>query len=369
MAIESIIPVSQNAVSAQGSPIEPATYLSPVTVIIPTFNQAHYLEEAVISALNQTVPPEAILISDDASTDDTAIIGARLSAMHPKVKFARNIRTLGIPGNNSKVMAEAQSEFVLHLDSDDVLEPQFIENLLPLIRGHPRAGYAHAAVTNIDGNGSPRHQVFLNRRAGFVAGEEALRASVAGYRVAANIVLYRRSMLVEMNYWIGGPERCSDYALSARMAAAGWGNVYSDRLLSRYRVWTDKAGVRARQKQDQLNGFIHVFDDVLTPAFTARGWATETLRRQRRRLALVHANACFLSHYSKEDRDQLIGLLQKLGDSPFLEMKMKFLRAGFAPAFEALLHLRGRIKSDVKRQLARRRVNNERKDVGISNSA
>jgi GT2 family glycosyltransferase len=326
---------------------QPAT----VTVCIPTYNQSAYLAGAVRSALRQTVAPTAVIVGDDASTDDTPRVMAELMAADPRVAYHRNPVNLGIAGNNTSLMRLATSEFVLRLDSDDELEPGYIAALLPVMQANPRAGYGHAAVQRVDAAGQPLSQVFLNRRPGFQPADEALRAAVSGYRVAANIVIYRREALVEMNYFEGRPDYVEDQDLAARMAAAGWGNVYADQMLSRYRVWTDAAGTRSRRKHVELRGYIRLYDEVFTPAFTQRGWPDAPLVRRRHQLALEHSNYCFFWKHDKPYHAQLVALLRELGDGPALKAKMLLLHAGAAPAFEWFYKFRGRCKLTVKRGL------------------
>ena len=326
-----------------------------VSVCTPTFNQSAYLAEAVGSVLAQTVLPKRILVQDDASTDDTEKVLSHLIAANPCIEYRKNATNLGIAANNSRMMSDVDTEFVVRLDSDDALQPKFIEVLLTLMRTYPRAGYGSAAVLRMDGQSQPLHQVFLARRAGYQEPDEALKAAVAGYRVAGNIVIYRRAALVEMNYFRGRPDYVEDYDLAARMAAAGWGNVYSDQILSRYRVWTDPKGTRFRRKHQELSGYIRLFDEVLKPAFEKRDWPTRGLARQRRRLAIAHSNFCFLCHHDKAYHEQLVKLLRELGDSQLLELKFLLLGCGAAPLFERFYHFRGDLKVSAKRILARLR--------------
>ena len=66
-----------------------------------------------------------------------------------------------------------------------------------------------------------------------------MRDAVTGYRVAANIVMFRAAPLRQLDYYRGRPDFVEDYDLSVRMPDAGYGNVYCDEILARYRVWTD----------------------------------------------------------------------------------------------------------------------------------
>ena len=93
-----------------------------VSIMIPTFNQAQYLTEAVESALAQDYPHLEIVICDDASSDDTAAIGRGLAARDPRIRFHRNDGNLGRVANYRHLLYDlAQGEWVLNLDGDDAL--------------------------------------------------------------------------------------------------------------------------------------------------------------------------------------------------------------------------------------------------------
>jgi glycosyltransferase involved in cell wall biosynthesis len=249
-----------------------ASHVPSVAICIPTYNQADFLPFAVQSALEQTVSPLTVAVSDDASTDNTAMVMAALAEQDARICYVRHANNVGIAANNTRLMATIDAEFLVRLDSDDVLEPQYIEKLLPMMRAHARAGYGHVAIQRVDAQNRPISSVFLNRPAGYQEPEAALRAAVSGYRVAANLVMYRTAALRELNFFTGRPEFVEDYDMAARLAAAGWGNVYLDRVLARYRVWTDTAGIRPRRKGLEIDGYRRIFDEVLTPAFRIRDW-------------------------------------------------------------------------------------------------
>jgi GT2 family glycosyltransferase len=320
-----------------------------VTICIPTFNQASYLCDSLQSALNQTVSAKAIIVCDDASTDETPNVMRELTAVTPQLLYERNPVNLGIAGNNSRLMALAKTEYIIRLDSDDLLEPRYIEQLMPLMLANPKAGYGHVAIKQIDQDGKEIGQAVLHRRTGFQDADNALKAAVKGYRVAANIVIYRRAAIEQLNFFRDRPEFVEDYDMAARLAAAGWGNVYCEQLLARYRIWTDTAGTRSRRKHLQLSGYCRIYDEVLKPAFNARGWSTAPIDRQRKKMALIHANACFMPPYTEEDRGRLIPLLRRLGGHWVLEVKLIGLRCGLAETFERAYHLRSKSKMMLKR--------------------
>ena len=92
-----------------------------VSILIPTYNQAEYLAQAIQSALDQDYSDLEIIVSDDASTDSTEMISQRFR-LNPRVSVNRNTINLGRVGNYRKCLNElSNGDWVLMLDGDDYL--------------------------------------------------------------------------------------------------------------------------------------------------------------------------------------------------------------------------------------------------------
>lgn len=319
-----------------------------VAVCIPTYNQAQYLVHSVGSACRQTYPNVEVWVSDDESTDETPEVMAQLCQQFPQVHYYRQPQNLGIAGNNTWLLSQPTTDFIVRLDSDDVLMPNYVETLVTLLQQYPQAGYAHNAIQEIDEYGNYRSVARVSRKEEFQNSEEALLAAVAGYRVAANICMFRSKALQELRIYEGRPEFVEDYDLAVRMADAGYGNVYSGEILACYRVWTDVKKARSKRKHLQLKGYIRIFEESFLPAFQRRGWDTKLLEKQRRKLAILHSAYCFLPIYNQAERAEHVALLKKLGDSPLLRLRLFALSLGLAPFFEWQHHTELKLKGVVK---------------------
>jgi cellulose synthase/poly-beta-1,6-N-acetylglucosamine synthase-like glycosyltransferase len=307
---------------------------SSVAICIPTYNQAQYLLESVTSACNQTYPNVEIWISDDTSTDETPYVMAQLCQQFPQVHYYRQPQNLGIVGNNNWLLSQPKTEFVIRLDSDDILMVNYVERLVNLLQRYPEAGYAHAAVQEINEYGEKQGIRQLARTEEFRGADKELRAAVFGFRMAANIAMFRTSALHQLNFYEGRPEYTEDYDLIVRMSDAGYGNVYTNEILACYRVWTDAKAVRPRRKSLELRGMIRVYEESLLPAFQRRGWDIQIITQQRHRLALIHSAFCYRSLFTESERNELIELVKELGDSPALQLRLLALQWGLGPFFE-----------------------------------
>jgi len=107
-----------------------------VSIGIPTINRSGLALRAIRSALAQTYPDVEVIVSDDASTDDTV---ARVQEIRdPRLVFVEQKQRLGLVGNFDFCLRHATGEFFLLLGDDDVLLPNAIERLVePFLLGKP----------------------------------------------------------------------------------------------------------------------------------------------------------------------------------------------------------------------------------------
>jgi cellulose synthase/poly-beta-1,6-N-acetylglucosamine synthase-like glycosyltransferase len=315
---------------------------SSVAICIPTFNQAVYLEEAVGSALAQTHPCE-VWVSDDASTDETPEVMARLLRKYPQIKHVRHKQNLGMSGNPRWIVQQPDTEYIVKLDSDDELHSNYVEKLLQALQANPSAGYAHASVQEIDDQGRKQKKRFLARNAGCQNAEDSLRTSVSGYRVAANICMFRRVALQRVDYYRNNLSFADDWDLAVRLADAGWGNVYVNEVLASYRVWNTP--VRSRRKLAEVEGCRRVIEDSLVPAFSRRNWDLKPISKSRRQLALRHAEALGSNQFAELERSELKEALCRLGDSCALRWKFYWINTPLAPPFQVPANILAKAKA------------------------
>jgi glycosyltransferase involved in cell wall biosynthesis len=97
------------------------SFMTLVSVLIPTFNQAKYIGQAVESALKQDWPELEVVVSDDASSDETQHVLEKFRD-NERVRISRNTENLGRVGNYRKCLYElAHGAWALILDGDDYL--------------------------------------------------------------------------------------------------------------------------------------------------------------------------------------------------------------------------------------------------------
>lgn len=146
--------------------------MSDITFVIPARNEAPRIAAAVASALGQSVPPAEVLVIDDHSSDDTAVVARQCGA-----RVVSN-RGRGLVAALNCGLSETRTPLVARLDADDVASADRLALQLPLLANH----------TVVDG------QVELVRPGGIAEGMQLWQAWINGLLTADDI---DRELLVE----------------------------------------------------------------------------------------------------------------------------------------------------------------------------
>jgi glycosyltransferase involved in cell wall biosynthesis len=107
-----------------------------VSILVPTYNYAHYIGEAIESALNQTYTNFELVIIDDQSKDNTDEIVAGYLG-DPRVKYYKNKVNLGLAGNFNEALKYAKGEYIKYLLADDLFHPSLLEKMVPVMDQYP----------------------------------------------------------------------------------------------------------------------------------------------------------------------------------------------------------------------------------------
>jgi len=121
-----------------------------VSIGIPTYNRAAGLERAVASVLGQTHRELELVISDNASTDNTPELCAQLAANDARVRFLRQPFNRGPTANFNAVLAQLQGEHVMLLADDDTLDRSFVERCRETLVAEPRLSIVHGRTCFVD---------------------------------------------------------------------------------------------------------------------------------------------------------------------------------------------------------------------------
>lgn len=103
-----------------------------VSIIVPCYKQAHYLNESLQSVINQTYNLWECIIVNDGSPDDTEAIAKSWVVKDDRFKYLQK-KNGGLSSARNAGITNAKGEFVLPLDADDVLHLDYLKTLVPII--------------------------------------------------------------------------------------------------------------------------------------------------------------------------------------------------------------------------------------------
>jgi glycosyltransferase involved in cell wall biosynthesis len=125
-----------------------------LSVVMPNYNHAQFLRQAVKEVLSQSFSPYEIIIIDDGSTDDSIKVIERIVRENSNIKFLRNDQNQGVVYSANRGLREASGQYIYFAAADDTLFPGFFEDSMRLLAKYPHAGLCSSMVKTIyaDGN-------------------------------------------------------------------------------------------------------------------------------------------------------------------------------------------------------------------------
>jgi hypothetical protein len=126
-----------------------------VTIGVPVFNGAVYLASALDSLLGQTFHDLEIVVSDNASTDETAAIARAYAALDPRIRVIESRVNVGGYRNFMRVLEVARGDYFKWAACDDLCEPRFVERCVEVLDRDPSLMCCHARTVKIDPAGRP----------------------------------------------------------------------------------------------------------------------------------------------------------------------------------------------------------------------
>lgn len=211
-----------------------------VSAVIPTYNSADYLKEAIDSALAQTRPPEEIIVVDDGSTDHTKEVCASFGT---KIRYIyqENDGTFGA-GSRAVAMRAAQGKWIALLDHDDRWLPNKIERQLEVERAYPEARAIFTKGRLIDGQGEIIEIQQASGDSYQIPARDAFHLLLTDTPFLVSSTLVRRSFIEEHGitdpYTVG----CADWDLCLSIARH-YPVVMVDEVLTDYRRFAEQQSV------------------------------------------------------------------------------------------------------------------------------
>jgi GT2 family glycosyltransferase len=180
-----------------------------VSIVIPCYNQGHFLREAINSAHLQTYPDIEIIVVDDGSTDNTA----EVAQTYGDVRCVRQ-HNQGLSAARNAGLRESKGSFLVFLDADDRLLPNAIEVGTNCFDAHPECAFVYGHLTTIAADGSP----LVTPNQVCVETNHCLELLKGDYIWTPGVVMYRRSAFESVLGFDTLIDACSDCDLNIRIA-------------------------------------------------------------------------------------------------------------------------------------------------------
>lgn len=221
-----------------------------ISVVVPLYNKAAYVEEALRSVLAQQMPALEVLVIDDGSTDDGPAYVRALADARVQLVTQPNA---GVSAARNHGIALARGDLVAFLDADDRYQPGYLAAIVALVRQFPQAGMLCTGYQRVDPQG--RRQTCLHPQ--LAADTSALIADFHGdwshaAFACADTIAVRRSLLRRLSpaFPVG---EClgEDQDLWLRLAEAA-PVAYCNRVLADYRIEVAGSATLSRPVSDVL---------------------------------------------------------------------------------------------------------------------
>jgi glycosyltransferase involved in cell wall biosynthesis len=196
-----------------------------ISVLIPAYNSASFLVEAIESALNQTQTVSEIVVVDDGSTDDPKSVCDR----YPSIKYIYQANQ-GLPGARNKGIEVSQGAYLIFLDADDCLLPEAVETGMDYLNGYPEAGFVFGRYLfrAINPDGSYSNQKLFDEPPPVASYATILAAR---HNIQCATAMIRREAIESIG---GFPPKQEDLSLFLRIARE-YPVYFHDRVVSEYR--------------------------------------------------------------------------------------------------------------------------------------
>jgi len=244
-----------------------------VSICVPVYNAEKYLRKALDSIVNQTYPYHEVIVSDNASTDNSYNIAQEYAG--PKVKIVRNDKNLYGIKNYNKLINMAQGDLIALYHSDDMYEPTIVEEEVKEFIRHPQLGAVFTAAYMIDENDAIIGEYFLDERLKHCDMIDFNMGLLSFLECGRCSFLFPTSMVPKKIYDAVGPfttefSYAADHDMHYRIMVKA-PVIIIDKKLFKYRRYKEQSSATSIQKGRKPNEIFHLFNKFLkSPALTIK---------------------------------------------------------------------------------------------------
>lgn len=220
-----------------------------ISVIIPSYNQAEFLEDAIESAYNQTKPAHEIIIVDDGSTDNSLEIAVRymfqkFPGIESPVKVIAQTNK-GLPSARNTAIMAATGDYILPLDADDMMKENAIQEFTNNILRFPNSDIL-----------APSFECFGLKNENIILGPFGLEDLKTANRLGYFSVIKKNALLECGGYNPKMRWGFEDWDLWFEMFKRGKNFLVIQDILMRYRIKENSMLTESNKHSDELIGQI-----------------------------------------------------------------------------------------------------------------
>lgn len=200
--------------------------MSSVDVVVPCYKYGCYLRQCVESILSQTGVEVRVFIIDDASPDDSAVVGAELARMDPRIRFVRHEINRGHIATYNEGIEWVSAEYMLLLSADDYLLPGALGRATSLMHEYPEVSFTFGRALELYPDGTTK-RIFTGiasydeAKLCVVPSLEFIEVSACRNRVATPTAVVRTSILKQVGGYRAELPHAGDMEMWLRLAAHG----------------------------------------------------------------------------------------------------------------------------------------------------
>jgi glycosyltransferase involved in cell wall biosynthesis len=163
-----------------------------VSVVTPTYNRAHLVGRTIESLVAQRFQDWDLLVVDDASRDETVDVVQRYCQRDSRIRLVVNEQNVGLTRNWNRCLEMAAGPLVELLQSDDLIDSDYLELVSEFYDEHPQVGFVAASCRYIDADGQITHPGSPRPPRLYCAGDEAVTALLTGGWPHVSSIVMRR---------------------------------------------------------------------------------------------------------------------------------------------------------------------------------
>jgi glycosyltransferase involved in cell wall biosynthesis len=213
-----------------------------LSVAVPAYNCALYLEEAIHSILNQTFTDFELILVNDGSTDDTEKI--ILSFNDPRIVYAKNEKNMGLVYTLNKALSLSRGKYIARMDGDDISLPDRFRKQVDFFKQHPDVKMLAGTIELMDADGKPTGYWEKERR---TITPQQIRRTLPHDNCLAHPTMMGDAALFKQYCYSNKQKNAEDYDLWLRISADGIPIYKLPDTLVRHRI-IQTSFTRQRQK-------------------------------------------------------------------------------------------------------------------------